>query len=128
MTAQNDIEIRPCSHGHGVFARRNFKKGETISNITGGRIDDRWISKFHTPIDRDKDGQFRRFWVMNVDSTHWSNYLDNGGYEGENVRFIQFNEVEPSAVLVATRDIAAGEELLLNYKQVMEHLRDSRLI
>ena len=128
MTIEVDVEIRPCVHGRGVFATRDFKREEVISNITGGRIDDRRLTKFHTPIERSKDGQFARFWIMNIDIEHWSNYLDNGGYERENVRFIKFDEDEPSAVLVATRDIASGEELMLNYKQIMEHLRDMQLI
>lgn len=128
MTEEIDVEMKSCTHGRGLFATRNFKRGEKIATITGGRIDDQWLSKFHTPIERDEGGRFARFWVMNVDSKHWSNYLDNGGYKGENVRFIRFNEVEPRAELVATRDIISGEELLLNYKQIMEHLRDQDLV
>ena len=127
MIEEAEVEIKSFIHGRGVLATRNFKRGEKIANITGGRVDDRWLSKFHTPIERNKDGQFARFWLMNADDKHWSNYLDNGSPKGENVRFIRFNEIEPSAELLATRDIMSGEELLLNYKQIMEHLRDLKL-
>ncbi len=121
MARLPDVQVRSCRHGKGVFVTKDIRRGEVIAVVRDGSIESRSLTKYHTPIG---DG---KYWGPAPESSpcSWSNFLDNGGVACENVRLIKFDISVPQATLVAVKYIHAGEELLLNYKQIMEHLYDN---
>ncbi|MDG6904330.1 MAG: SET domain-containing protein-lysine N-methyltransferase [Nitrososphaerota archaeon] len=115
---QGILEVRKCPHGRGVFLLRPFKKGEiiqsfndiTITTTPGSPPWKRWA----LIIGRDREGE-HLFWDEEpISSEHyWSNFLDHDNVP--NVRFL-IDVGNRKAELIAIRDITAGEELLINYK------------
>ncbi len=106
------IEIRPSKiDGHGCFAAVSFKKGRKIAEYAGEKISRREIAR------RVKNK--RRIYVSSIDS-YWA--ID-GSRHGNGTQFINhscepncFSKVVHGHILFfALRDIAPGEEILLDY-------------
>ena len=101
-----DVEVRESPiDGSGVFAKRAFKKGEQIGIFTGG-----------VPETYDENCDFTvEFWVFDEDENTFVyvieptapfKYLNHG--DAANVDIT-------TPVLIALRDVAAGEELTIDY-------------
>lgn len=106
------IEIRPSKiDGHGCFATTGFKKGHKIAEYAGEKISRREIAR------RVKNR--RRIYVSSINS-YWA--ID-GSRQGNGTQFIN-HSCEPNCyskvvhghiLFFALRDIAPGEEILLDY-------------
>jgi SET domain-containing protein len=112
METAPGIEIRPSKiDGYGCFAVAAFKKGRKIAEYVGEKISRREIAR------RVKNK--RRIYVSNINS-YWA--ID-GSRQGNGTQFIN-HSCEPNCyskvvrghiLFFALRDIAPGEEILLDY-------------
>jgi SET domain len=113
------LEVRACSHGRGVFALRDFKERDLIQAFDGLSIttDPRsppW-KRWALIVGRTADGK-HLFWDEEPEgsSNYWSNFLDHDN--NPNVRFLMDMQ-QGRAHLIATRHIAVGDELLMDYRE-----------
>lgn len=102
-------------HGKGVFARRAIRRGETIIEYKGERVDEAEIARRY-PENRNGLNHTFVFGLsedLNID----------GGAQGNSARFIN-HACEPNCdtfehklrvYVRAARDIVAGEELFFDY-------------
>jgi hypothetical protein len=119
QSIQASVEVRKCPHGRGVFAKRDFKGGETIRTIDGITITTNPKSppwkRWALIIGRTPEGK-ELFWDEEPEESedYWSNFLDHDDHP--NVRFV-IDVAERRARLLTIRPLKAGEELFLNYKE-----------
>jgi SET domain-containing protein len=105
----NNVEPRPSAiHGIGLFAIRDFTKGEYVARYCGVIV--------HTPPQPDANGLVH---AMELDSGRW---IDGRGKE--NIARHANHSCEPNTEsvpegdvieLLALRDIHAGEEITFDY-------------
>jgi len=107
--------------GQGLFAKRDFKKGEMICNFRGDLIDNEELAK------RDVGGERSHYFIeIRPDLTldvYNSNCMARYANDAEgnekigksNNSEINLNRKDSGAFIVATRDIKAGEEIFLSY-------------
>lgn len=116
---QGVLEVKPCPHGEGVFSLKSLKAGELIESfrdiaITTNPSSPPW-KRWALIVGKTSKGE-QLFWDEEPagSKNYWSNFLDHNNTP--NVRFL-LNIKQRTAKLVAVRDITAGEELFLNYKE-----------
>jgi hypothetical protein len=106
------LEVRDCPHGRGVFVLKDFRAGETVATVVGG--------KFVANPTSTKGYALRLgdelYWdeASFDDPGYWSNFLDHD--DKANCRFVDFDPNLPGAKLVAISDVREGEEMFLNYR------------
>jgi uncharacterized protein len=110
------VEIRKSEiHGTGIFALENIRKGQVLWMFTPGL--DRTLSemevKYAEPRVRD---YIKQRGYLNVEQTRWVVCVDeaqhwNFARRGEAANTMMGDEIDGEAVVIAARDIAAGEEL-----------------
>lgn len=105
------LAVRGCPHGTGVFALRDFQKGETIAMVIGGEF----VSSPRSTKGYALRIGDRLYWDEAPKDApgYWSNFLDHSAEA--NCRFLDFDAKLPGARLVAVRRIREGDEMFLNY-------------
>ena len=106
------LAVWTCPHGRGVFALRDFKQNETIAVAVGGEFVEHPKSTRGFAL-RLGDAMY---WDEAPEDApgYWSNFLDHSAEAS--CRFVDFDPKLPGARLVAIRDIKAGQEMFLNYR------------
>ena len=106
--------------GNGLFAKKDFKKGQIICNFTGELIDNDKLE------DKDFSGP-RGHYLIDLgektldtyDSNCLAKYANDvegpGKTDKKNNSIIYSTRNGTSAYICATRDIKVGEEIFLNY-------------
>jgi hypothetical protein len=105
------IEVKPCEHGHGVFATQDFGADELISS-------------FQAPFVKELDSPEKEATALRVadlwwpepkagDEDVWAIFLDHS--EEPNAVFDNFDFEAGTGDLLTLRPIKAGEEILINY-------------
>ena len=103
--------VGPSPVGRGVFARREFPQREVIGRIRGAIIRDAWYeSDYCMAIDADSvlepDSPFCYLNHSCAPNCAWFIAEEEDG---------ESNRPDPQLLLYATRDIAAGDELTIDY-------------
>jgi hypothetical protein len=106
------LEVRDCPHGRGVFALKDFAKGELVAMTIGG---DYVATPKSTRSYALRLGEHLYWDEAPKDSPgYWSNFLDHN--DDANCRFVDFDKRLPGAKLTAIRAIKRNQELSLNYR------------
>ncbi len=125
------IEVKPSPlHGKGVFATRDFKKGEIIGSLRSKRVSNKLARKIKT-LNIKPDVYYLHYydvidsWLLAVNDFKYMNSSDRDN----NVIFSRklgdiYNKVRTSGKntsvigypLEAIRDIKKGEEILTHYE------------
>jgi SET domain-containing protein len=105
------VRIGQASVGRGVFARREFPVREVIGRIHGAIIrDDAYESDYCMAIDAGSVLEPNApFCYLNHSCTPNCAWFITDDPEGD------FRRTDPQLLLYATRDIAAGDELTIDY-------------
>jgi len=107
------VEVKPCSHGHGVFATKDFGEGETIQSFQAPFVEG--------DEDPSEEGTALRvgdlWWNGPKAGTEqeWANFLDHS--DTPNASFFDFDLEKGTGNLVALQDIKVGDEILIDYGQ-----------
>lgn len=105
LSNPEDLEVKTCAVGQGVFAKREFVEKEIIGLITGKIIDDPdYCSEYCVELDETYSLEpFEPFRFLNhscLPNTELTSYEDD-----------TFADI----FLIAIRNIEAGEEILIDY-------------
>lgn len=118
------IGIKKCKHGHGIFAEKNFKVGQRIAFIVGGKTVTRTskASMFALKVPR------KKLWWDEIDSScpEWDSFLDHSSKANARIVFTRFNPGKPKARLIAINPIAKNEEVTINYREYGDRLYKGR--
>ncbi|MDA4132772.1 MAG: SET domain-containing protein [Thaumarchaeota archaeon] len=106
-------EVKPCPHGKGVFATREFHDGEAIWTFE----DVVFVPRTKAPLEKSyslRVGELGYWDEYPVESPHyWSNFIDHS--DDPNARF-EFDLKRKTARLRASKHVRAGEEIFINYR------------
>lgn len=104
--------------GDGLFAKRNFQKGEIICDYAGqvvkGKLPENWEEESAFIISNPENTVHIRGDVNGHDPVTFGAYANDGLGEVNANAEIVFNDQE-KAMLRATRNIQTNEEIILNY-------------
>jgi hypothetical protein len=115
--------VKPCPHGTGVFADKEFRPGELISS-------------FKQPFSTELDDPSKAWATLRVgdkwwrepekgESDYWANFLDHA--DPPNAEFTNFDFDAGTGDLVALQSIQPGDEIFINYGQYApENIEDVR--
>ena len=114
------LKITKCSYGLGIFSKKNFKKGQVIAFVRGGKVDKKEkVSMYALKIPRtdlfwdDIDIRKRR---------SWDTFLNHSDISNAKMLFDRFNSRRPLAKLIALCDIRKHEEITINYRDYGDRL------
>ncbi len=113
-SSKNNVVIKKCPHGHGVFAKKDFNKNDVIAIFSCGTVrkeKDLKFPKYALHIPKTKD----LFWDDDEKTIHWSGYLDHSNNPNALIDFKNFNVKKPSVKLIALNDIKIDEEIFIDY-------------
>jgi len=105
------VEVKPCEHGHGVFATQDFEEGEAIQTFKAPFVEG--------DEDPSKDGTALRvgelWWNGPKSGTgeEWANFLDHS--DTPNASFFDFDIEKGTGSLIAIQPIGRGDEILIDY-------------
>lgn len=112
--------IKECCHGHGLFAKKNFKKGESICVIVGGKIvrNCSEASMYALKIPG------RKMWWDEIKTTkpECDSFLDHNEEPNAMILFKEFNPKNPKANLIAIENIKRNDEITINYHEYEDNL------
>jgi len=110
---QRLVEVRPCPHGKGVFAKKRIPRDGVIWKFEE-------VVLTTTPRSLQRRNRALRigeheYWDEAPEESpdHWANFIDHSN--DPNARFV-FDRKNRRAWFKATRPIAAGEEVFINYR------------
>jgi SET domain-containing protein len=125
------VEVRKSEiHGLGIFAVEPIRKGQVLWEFTPGL--DRKVSDYAVQFAEPRKRSFimergyfsakNSHWVLCVDESQWWNFPRNG----DQANCVLGGEQDGENLIIAGRDIAAGEELTIcpesdgDFKRKME--------
>ena len=120
----NGTKIKKCPHGYGLFATKNFRKGQLISNISGGKIvkNSSDASMFALKIPSKK-----MWWdEINPAKPEWDSFIDHNKEPNAEILFKKFNPKKPEAKLIAIANIKINDEIAINYWKYGDRLYKSK--
>jgi SET domain-containing protein len=106
------VEVRPCPHGRGLFACRDFKAGSVIREFKDIVLTSRPTStlqgRYALQIGENE------YWdgFPRGSKDYWSNFIDHS--DDPNAAFV-FDEGRRRAWLRAARRIGKGDEMFIDY-------------
>ena len=114
--------VKPCPHGSGVFATKDFKPGELISSFKQPFLDTIEPDKAWATL-RIGDKWWRE--PEQGEPDYWANFLDHA--DNPNAQFTNFDFGAGTGDLITTQPIKAGEEIFINYgSYAPENIEDVR--
>lgn len=130
MSGRSKYEVRRSAiHGRGVFAVRPIKKGERIIEYLGEKISKEESNRRGLEQEeKAKSTGEGAVYIFELDDE----YDIDGNFEYNDARFInhacvtncEAENIDGHIWIVATSDIAEGEEILYNYGYALEHFMD----
>jgi hypothetical protein len=106
------VEVRPCPHGRGLFASRDFEKDSVIRQFDDIVLTSRPTSSPHGKyaLRIGEDEYWEGFPVGSPD--RWSNFIDHA--DDPNAVFV-IEKKRKRACFKAMKRIVRGEEIFINY-------------
>jgi SET domain-containing protein len=103
------VEVRACSHGRGAFALKRFEKGQIIAELTNQRFARATTSRGYA-LRIEENLYWDEEPIASLQT--WARYLDHG--PKPNVH-LSFRPEKRIVVVMASKTIDKGDELLINY-------------
>lgn len=100
------IRISSCPHGQGIYAVKNFKKGDVLFQFEGKRVSEPEI------IDPGQEGYYLQIGV--------DEYLDTTGFGRFTCHSCEPNSgLKDDVTIIAIQDIKEGTEIVFDYSTCM---------
>lgn len=114
------LKIKKCSHGQGLFAVKNFKSGQLIGEIVGGKVVRKPsdASMFALKVPK------KNLWWDEIDikKIEWDSFLDHSENPNAEILFNNFSPKKPKAKLIALQEIRRDKEITINYHDYGDRL------